>query len=231
MAYVPGVLGRMKICIIIPMLNEARTIGQLVQAVRAKGLDVVVIDDGSTDGGGAIAQAKGAVVITHEQRKGKGASLQDGFNYAVTHQYEGVVTMDGDGQHAVEDLDGFLNKARQFPQDIISGTRMNNCENMPWLRRRTNQFMSWLISVVCKQNIPDTQCGYRYISCKVLKEIRLVCKDFEIESEVLIQASRKGFKVYAVPVKTIYSGEVSKINPVRDTIRFFVYISKEFFRG
>ncbi|OGX25928.1 MAG: hypothetical protein A2787_08280 [Omnitrophica WOR_2 bacterium RIFCSPHIGHO2_01_FULL_48_9] len=220
----------MKVCIAIPIYNEAKAIGDIVEAIRARRLDVVVIDDGSSDGGGVIAQAKGAAVITHEGRKGKGVSLQDGFGYIVRHGYDGVITMDGDGQHAVEDLEGFLKKAEQFPQDIVAGTRMDQCANMPWLRRTTNRFMSWLISLVCKQNIPDTQCGYRYISRAILQQIQLTCKDFEIESEVLIQASRRGFRVHAAPVKTIYRDEKSKINPLRDTIRFFIYISKEFFR-
>ncbi len=220
----------MKICIIIPIYNEAGTIGQIVQAIRAKGMDVLVIDDGSSDGGGAMARTHGAALMTHTERKGKGASLQDGFDYIVKHNYDGVIAMDGDGQHAVEDLENFLNKAQQFPEDIVTGNRMDSCANMPWLRYNTNRVMSWLISLICKQNIPDTQCGFRYISRKILQEVQLTCKDFEIETEVLIQASRKGFYVHSAPIKTIYRDEKSKINPLRDTLRFFVYISRELFR-
>ncbi len=89
--------------------------------------------------------------------------------------------------------------------------------------------MSILISAVCRQKIADTQCGYRYIAAPILKNISLVSSDFEIESEVLIQASRHGFKIYSVPIKTIYGCECSKINPIIDTFRFLVYIIREAF--
>ena len=87
--------------------------------------------------------------------------------------------------------------------------------------------MSGLISSVCRQRIPDSQCGYRYIAAPILRKISLLSSDFEIESEVLIQASKNGFKIYSVPIKTIYRGECSKINPIIDTFRFIVYIIRE----
>ena len=98
---------------------------------------------------------------------------------------------------------------------------------MPLVRLLVNRIMSAMISGVCRQRVPDTQCGFRYIGRRPLQEIKLSCKDFEIESEVLIEASHKGFKIYSVPIKTIYSNEVSKINPFVDTIRFFVYIIRQ----
>lgn len=220
----------MKICILIPAFNEAKAIGELVASVRKKNLDVVVVDDGSSDGTGEIARKQGAHVIRHDPNKGKGISLQDGFEYVLSHKYDGVIAMDGDAQHGVDDLDTFIATARQFPDSVITGNRMSNTKDMPWLRLMTNRFMSWLISLVCKQSIPDTQCGYRYIGAKVLASMHLTVKDYEIESEVLIQASKKGFKVISVPIRTIYEGQVSKINPIRDTVRFFIYLSKELMR-
>ena len=84
-----------------------------------------------------------------------------------------------------------------------------------------------LISFVCKQSIPDTQCGYRYIRCNVLRELCLTCNEFEIETEILMKACKKNFAVFSIPIKTIYSNEVSQINPFRDTVRFFVYFIRE----
>lgn len=217
----------MKICVLIPAYNEAKAIGPLVSAIRRKGLDVVVVDDGSADDTGSIAQSSGAHVIRHPQNKGKGVSLQDGFKYVLSRDYDGVITMDGDAQHGVDDLDAIITKANQFPDSVVTGNRMSDTKGMPWLRLMTNRFMSWLISLVCRQTIPDTQCGYRYIGTKVLSTIELTVEDYEIESEVLIQASKKGFKVYSVPIRTIYEGQVSKINPLRDTVRFFIYLAKE----
>ena len=217
----------MKICIVIPVYNESRAIGRIVEQVRSRGWDAVVIDDGSADQSGVIAREKGATVITHPSKQGKGISLRDGFAYAVARGFDGVVAMDGDGQHAIEDVNTFLAKAQECPDSVISGNRMANCRSMPWLRFLVNHMMSWSISLICRQPIPDSQCGFRYIGTKVLKTITLQSDEFEIETEVLVQASRHGFKIYAVPIQTIYRDELSKINPFRDTIRFFRYVAKE----
>jgi glycosyltransferase involved in cell wall biosynthesis len=207
------------------------TIGGIVAAIKRKGLDVVVIDDGSRDASGPTAKTQGAVVIRQDPKQGKGRSLQTGFRYALAHGYSGVLTMDGDGQHDVEDIDAFLKQAGISPGGIIAGTRMHNPQGMPVIRLVTNRFMSFLISMVCRQPIPDTQCGFRYISREVLQSVQLTSQEFEIETEVLVQASRKGYKISSVPVKTIYRNEVSKIHPVKDTIRFFVYLAKAVFRS
>ncbi len=219
----------MRFCIVIPAFNEAKTIGQVVETLRLKGFAVVVIDDGSCDHTGQIAQARGAVVILHEKNKGKGASLQDGFYYAIQKNYEWVLTMDGDGQHDPADIPQFIEKAKANPRSVITGNRMHNHQGMPLVRLCTNRFMSGLISGLCKQEIPDTQCGFRLISCDILKEIKLTAGDYEIETEVLIKASKKNFKIYSVPVQTIYLDEASKINPIIDTLRFIRYIIKEIF--
>ena len=195
--------------------------------LSASGFPVLVIDDGSTDDTGTIAEVKGATVIHHDHKKGKGHSLREGFDYALLHHYDGVITMDGDGQHDVKDLDRFIQVATKHKSSIIVGNRMTNTEGMPCIRYCTNRFMSWLISLACRRTIADTQCGYRYISCEVLRNINLTCRDFEIETEILMKASKEGYAIYDVPIKTIYRNEVSKINPFKDTIRFLIYFVKE----
>ena len=218
----------MKIAALIPVHNEARTIGRIVEQLKAKNIDTVVVDDGSSDGSGNAALKKGAVVIFNEIKSGKGYSLRRGFAYLLKAGYDGVIVMDGDGQHDVSDIDGFISKAIARA-GIVSGNRMQNSKGMPVVRYLTNRFMSSLISLACGQFIPDTQCGYRYISADVLRHIELKCNDFEIETEILIKACRHGFNVQSVPIKTIYQDEESKINPLKDTIRFIVYFAKEVF--
>ena len=228
MAYVQGVLDQVNVCILIPVYNERKEIGRLVESLKRKSFDVVVIDDGSTDDSGKAAQEQGAVVIGHDQKQGKGRSLRDGFEYILKeNKYDGVVTIDGDGQHDIGDIEQFLVQAQEHPESIITGTRMTNPQGMPPVRLWTNRLMSGLISFLCRQKIPDTQCGFRLISASVLQPLKLTCDDFQIETEVLIKAAKLGFKIYSVPIKTIYRGEASKINPVLDTFRFLVYIIKE----
>ncbi len=217
----------MKICVVIPVYNESTAIGNLVHAVRAKNLDVLVIDDGSQDASGDLARKAGATVISHPQKCGKGFSLRDGFHYALSHGYDGVIAMDGDGQHVVEDLDPIIVKAKEYPHCLISGNRMANPKGMPLVRYCVNRIMSFAISKKCRQHVPDSQCGFRYIGAHVLKEMNLTSSDFEIESEMLIEASRAGFKIYSVPIQTIYCDEISKIHPVIDTVRFFKYLFRQ----
>jgi glycosyltransferase involved in cell wall biosynthesis len=217
----------MNICIVIPVYNEARMIGAIVEKIKGHGWNVVVINDGSTDSSGVIAKEQGAFVINHLKKQGKGVSLRDGFAYATGQGFDGVIAMDGDGQHHIDDIERFIAKARQYPDSIISGNRMLNCQHMPFLRRFVNRLMSSLISSICHQSIPDSQCGFRFIGTNVLQAIELTSSDFEIETEVLIKASRKGFKIDCVPIQTIYRDEMSKIHPFVDTFRFFRYLLKE----
>jgi glycosyltransferase involved in cell wall biosynthesis len=219
----------LKFCIIIPVYNEAENIAALVSQIKAVGYSLVVIDDGSGDHSGQRAREAGAEVITHPQRQGKGMSLRTGFSYALDHHFDAVITMDGDGQHAVEDIPVMLQKAETSPESVITGNRMHDVREMPFLRKITNRLMSWVISLIAKTDIPDTQCGFRYVSCQILKDIQLECKDYEIESEVLIKASKKGFSIHSVPIKTIYNNETSDIKPFWDTIRFLKYIWRETF--
>ncbi|MBI5149377.1 MAG: glycosyltransferase family 2 protein [Candidatus Omnitrophica bacterium] len=216
-----------RICVLIPVLNESRTIAEAVGAVRARGLDVVVVDDGSTDNSGPIARGAGAFVIRHDQRRGKGGSLRDGFRHILQKGYEAVITLDGDGQHDPVDIDQFTQLAGRISPGMIVGNRMATPRGMPPVRYLTNRFMSLLISWACRQNIPDTQCGYRYIHRDVLREVPLSCDDFEIETEMLMKAAKRGFQIHSVPILTIYRNEESKINPVKDTVRFIAYFSKE----
>lgn len=216
-----------RICVLIPVLNEAQAVGAVVSSLRAQDLDVVVIDDGSTDDSGAIARQNGATVIRHDVKKGKGQSLRDGFRYALEHGYDGVITMDGDGQHDAADIKQFLWLAAKERPGMVVGNRMVNPRGMPCVRYLTNRFMSSLISRACGQRIPDTQCGYRYIDSSVLREVPLACDDFEIETELLMKSSKQGFRIESVPVMTIYRDEESKINPWKDTVRFITYFIKE----
>lgn len=217
----------MKTCIIIPTYNEAMAIGSLVKRIRQQGLDVVVIDDGSSDNTCVIAKDNGAIVLRNEVNKGKGASLIRGFQYILSNDFDAVITMDGDGQHVPEDIPYFVRLATYSNSDIFIGNRMLKKRNMPYLRILTNNFMSLLISIVAGQKIPDTQCGFRLIKRKVLEKVNLKTSKYETESEIIIKASRLDFKIESIPIKTIYAGEKSQINPLVDTIRFIKFIFAE----
>jgi glycosyltransferase involved in cell wall biosynthesis len=217
----------MKTCVIIPTYNEAKTIGELVSQVRSQNMDVVVVDDGSQDNTFEIAQSRGATILRNEINQGKGASLIKGFRYALEKGFDAIVTMDGDGQHLSEEIPYFMRLAKYSDSGIFVGNRMSRPKTMPWPRLLTNKFMSYLISKITKQKIPDTQCGFRLIKKAVLEKLDLKTCKYETESEILIKGARLGFKIESVPIKTIYEGEKSQINPFVDTLRFIRYILQE----
>ncbi|MFH1778784.1 MAG: glycosyltransferase family 2 protein [Candidatus Omnitrophota bacterium] len=216
----------MRGCVIIPAYNEEMTIGPVVREIRAKGLDCVVVNDGSSDKTRQVAEHEGAYVISHPKNYGKGTSLTDGFRYSLNRNYNYIITMDGDGQHNPDEIDNFLKVAEKGDTQIVLGNRMCNPKDMPLIRRLTNRFMSLFISSIVHQKLPDSQCGFRLIKSEVLKVIACTATKYEIESEVIIRAARAGFKIKSIPIRSIYKGEKSQIRPVADTLRFIAFILK-----
>lgn len=220
----------MKTCVIIPTLNESREIANLVSHARRFIPDILVIDDGSTDQTAQIAKASGAEVLRNERNQGKGACLVKGYAYALEKGFDAVISMDGDGQHSPEDLPVFLKAAEDPENSLIIGNRMSDARNMPFVRILTNRLMSWFLSLVTRQNIPDTQCGFRLVKRELLEKVNLVTSKYEMESEMLIKASRRGFKIKSVLVKTIYGDQKSQINPLVDTFRFVRLMIRDFLK-
>jgi glycosyltransferase involved in cell wall biosynthesis len=211
-----------KIAAVIPAYNEEKHIGDVVRRTRQQLGDVLVVDDGSADKTAENARAAGADVIVHEKNLGKGETIKTGLRHFLERDVDLVIILDADGQHRPEEIERFTASALSAEQPkLILGTRMNDLSTMPFLRRFVNRWMSARISAVCGQNIPDTQCGYRMLHRQLIPELLGGAARFDYETEMLIIASRKGFKIASVPISTVYSDEVSSIHPVRDTIRFF----------
>lgn len=210
----------MRACVLIPTYNESKAIGGLVADIKKEGFDILVVDDGSLDNTAAIAGENGAAVIAHEKNRGKGASLRSGFGYALEHNYDAVVVMDGDGQHNPRDIKRFIRSTIATQADLIIGDRMSNVKKMPLARQVTNKLMSLFISGLCGQTIPDTQCGFRLIKSGLLRNMRLISSKYETESEILIRAGRNNFRIASIPIDSVYNGEASMIHPLKDAYRF-----------
>ena len=211
-----------RIAAIIPAYNEEKHIGDVVRRTRQQLDNVLVVDDGSADKTATRAREAGGEVIVHEQNRGKGETIKTGLRYWQDRQAEFVIILDADGQHRPEEIDRFMTAALSAEQPkLILGTRMNDVSSMPLVRRIVNRWMSKRISAACGQEIPDTQCGFRMLHRQLIPELLGGSARFDYETEMLIVASRKGFRIAAVPISTVYSDEVSSIHPLRDTIRFF----------
>ena len=207
--------------VVIPAYEAAKTIKPLVQAIKRQGLAVIVVDDGSRDRTAAHASAEGAIVISHLRNRGKGQALRTGFAYALRGPYDGVITMDSDGQHDPADIPSLIRAAEQQHAAMVLGNRTSHNGAMPRARRWTNRVMSEAVSAIIRQPIPDSQCGFRLIRREVLQDISLRTTRFEIETEVLLLASAHRWKIISVPIRTIYQAQhASYIHPAREAVRF-----------
>lgn len=211
---------------IVPAYFEERNIADVVRGIRGQGMSVLVVDDGSTDATAEQAVAAGATVLRHPVNRGKGAALQTGFHHAIQQGVSWIVTMDSDGQHDPADLPSFCALA-SGDIAVIVGNRMGDIADMPRLRRLTNRFMSWLLSLMIGQRVADTQCGYRAYRADVLPLLFTKTTRYDAESEVLVRLGRAGYRIESVPIRTIYhAAPKSKINPFADTARFFAMLRR-----
>jgi glycosyltransferase involved in cell wall biosynthesis len=209
------------IAIVIPALNEEKHIGDVVRRARAKLDRVLVVDDGSIDATAAEARTAGADVIVHPQNRGKGEAIRTGLAYWNDRQQDWILILDADAQHRPEEIDRFVNAISRSDAKMFVGNRMDDLSRMPLVRRFVNRYMSRKISSLCGQDIPDTQCGFRLLHRQLIPDLLDGADRFDYETEMLIKASRKGFRIESVPITTVYCDEVSSIHPIRDTIRFF----------
>jgi len=215
-------MDRQSIAAVIPAYNEEKHIADVVRRMRQKLDHVLVVDDGSVDKTADHARDAGAEVTVHEQNRGKGETIKTGLRHWLDRQFDFVIILDADGQHRPEEMDRFVTAALSADEPkLILGNRMNDVSSMPRLRQIVNRWMSNRISALCGQEIPDTQCGFRMLHRQLIPELLGGAARFDYETEMLIVASRKGFRITSVPITTVYCDEVSSIHPVRDTLRFF----------
>ncbi len=208
---------------ILPALNAARFLPQVISDIKSHHPDlrILVVDDGSTDATAEVARHAGAEVAIHKVNQGKGVALQTGYAWALKENLDWVYTMDSDGQHLPEEMAGFLTSAQDGSYDIVVGTRMAATRDMPWIRKMTNRFTSWVVSALAHQTIPDSQNGYRLYRTEILRNLVLKTNRYDSESEILVRLARKGYKIGSSPITTVYGDEESSINPFVDTGRFF----------
>jgi glycosyltransferase involved in cell wall biosynthesis len=216
---------RLRTAAIIPAYREEKHISDIVRRTRRQLDHVLVVDDGSDDATARQAREAGAEVIVHNQNRGKGEAIKTGLRHWLDRQFTYVTILDSDGQHRPEEIERFIAAAAPATgPTFFLGNRMNDLTGMPFVRRVVNRYMSNRISRLCRQKIPDTQCGFRMLDRQLIPELLSGLENvrgFDYETEMLIMASRRGYRIESVPITTVYSDEVSKIHPLRDALRFF----------
>lgn len=220
--------------VVIPALNEERAIRDVVIAALAQCAQVIVVDDGSRDRTSEVVADLPIERILHRQPLGKARALQDGFRRALELHCDGALTMDGDGQHAATDLPRLLAAAAQYPQHIVIGARMRGRNNTPGKNRFGNQQADFWVSWACGQRIVDSQSGQRYYPRAVIAlALQLSNDGFVFESEILIEAARRGIQTVSVPIESRYPQDrrASHFRPFRDVMRITRMIAWRLLRG
>lgn len=210
--------------VVIPAYNEQRTIRDLAERALRQVRQVIVVDDGSTDGTVEALQGLDITLVRHNRNQGKAASLWAGLHAAARPGVIGIVTIDGDGQHLPEDIPRLAAHFRRHPRHITIGSRLHDKANIPRARYNANRCAGFWISWASGYYISDSQSGFRIYPADLLRRVRVGHKPssgFVLESEILIEAARKGIYSSAVPISAIYSPQARKshFRPVLDIVR------------
>ena len=202
----PVRLHRGNVAVVIPALNEALRIREVVLDALAHCDHVIVVDDGSDDGTADCIADLGATVLRHPQRLGKGAALRSGFAQARRIGAQAVATMDGDGQHSGTDIPRLVEAANRHPGRVVIGARLRKRATQPVYRRIGNDFGDWGIGFGCGFRVVDSQSGQRLYPRAVYTLDDVPGEGFVFEAQMLISAARRaGAGVVAVPIETRYA--------------------------
>lgn len=210
-----------RVLVIIPALNAERSVGAVVRDCKAVVKDVLVVDDGSADRTAEVAREAGAQVVSHPVNRGKGGALKTGFAYALERGFEAVLTLDADGQHLAREIPKFFAAREETGADLIIGGRAHLFGQMLPRRRFANRFSARCIAFASHTDVTDSQSGFRLYSAQLLRAIRLRSEGFDMESEVIIQAGQRKFKILSIPIDLgfVDGQSTSHYKPLMDTIR------------
>jgi glycosyltransferase involved in cell wall biosynthesis len=215
---------RCAVSIVIPVFNEAPVLGALLERILALNLaqaEVIVIDDGSTDGSAEIALSAGASVIRHPYNIGNGAAVKSGIRAARGNR---IILMDGDGQHRPEDIPKLLAEASNY--HMVVGRRGKGSK-LRFHRYAANAVYNLLASYVTRFKVQDLTSGFRVLSRRdALRFIDLLPNTFSYPTTLTLAFLRSGLTVKYLPIQTLYRSGQSKISLVTDGIRFLLIIVK-----
>ncbi len=203
---VDGRVARLKRIAIVPALNEARTIGGVIDEIRAydPGFEIVVVDDGSSDRTAAIAAERGAFVVRLPFNLGIGGAVQTGYRYAFDEGFDVAVQIDGDGQHDPSQLDVLLGALIETGADIVIGSRFAGVGDYrsTFIRRIGIRVFSRIVSWTIGQRITDTSCSFRAVGRRGIALFAVEYPHGFLETvESTAVAAKHGLRLVEVPVE------------------------------
>lgn len=210
----------MKLAILIPALNEEQTIGKVIDSIpkHFHGIDelqIIVVDDGSTDKTGEIARSKGAMIVRHKKNQGVGKSFQDGLEKALEIKANILATIDADGQFDTGEIEKLIKPILHGEADFVTGSRFVDKsfipKTMPWIKIWGNRRVANIISWATGKKFYDVSCGFRAYSSEAMLKLNLFGK-FTYTQETFLDLAFKGLMIKEVPVTVQYfEGRKSRV--------------------
>lgn len=210
------------VCVIVPTYNNANTLARILDGLAAMTSDIIIVNDGSTDGTSAILKRYPHFKQIHfAKNRGKGMALRQGFKTANALGFQYAVTIDSDGQHYPDDLPVFIREIERDGPALLIGARNMMHESVPKGSSFGNRFSNFWFWAETGIRLSDTQSGYRLYPLLPLTKMRFFSSRFEFEIEVIVKAAWRGISVKNVPIKVLYdpTERVSHFRPVWDFTR------------
>lgn len=203
----------------LPVFNEVSHVNSVLDQVLQYSQDVLVVDDGSTDGTrDRLAARKDVRCVVHPENRGYGAALMSAFDYAVRHRYDVLVTIDCDGQHEPQRIPAFVEACRDV--DLVSGSRylkqFEGDSEPPRQRRRINQLITEQINRLLRLNLTDAFCGFKAYRVGALRSLKLTETGYAMPLELWVQAACAGWRIEEYPVPLIYLDETRSFGGALD---------------
>ena len=195
--------------IVIPVFNEEKHLGEVIRGIQSLDLrcQILVVDDGSTDKTAQVVHAADVDhFIMHKKNFGPGRALATGFEFAIRKGFDILVTVDGDGQHNVEEIPNFLNSI--FDADIVSGNRFSpkspKIGSAPLEKVEATSLLTKFVNKVTGYSLHDAFCGFKAYKVNSLAKIKLTLQGFAWPLELFVQARKAGLSIKEIPVSMIY---------------------------
>ncbi len=208
--------------LLIPCYNGGESAVEFLNSLKNK-VDpsrVLLIDDGSEPKFNSFLKTLPYKLFSFKVNQGKGAALRSGL-IQLASEVDWVITLDCDGQHAIDSVIDFLPTLNEQASGIVVGARSFKLDEMPWSRVFSNRVSTWMVNKIARSQVFDAQSGFRaYHSTLCSNDLLPEPSRFQWESEVLIKVARSGAEISKVKIPTIYGDETSNISHVDDTIRF-----------
>jgi glycosyltransferase involved in cell wall biosynthesis len=217
---------RLKLAVIIPTYNNAGTLARVVREVQQYTRNVIVVNDGSTDGTADMLKGFPEVtLVSYPQNVGKGWALRQGFKAATQAGYDYAITIDSDGQHFAADLPTFVDKLEAEGPALLIGARNMAQDGIPGRSSFGHKFSNFWFWFETGLRAPDTQSGYRLYPLAWLRGRRFFTPKYEFEIEVLVRAAWAGVPIGSVPIAVYYppgKERITHFRPFQDFSRISV---------